>query len=51
MLDAVVDRREMKDVITRVLRFGRPEPAVRPASAAEASDKKVPLLAEAASDQ
>ena len=51
MLDAVVDRREMKDVITRVLRFGRPEPAVRTASAAEASDKKVPLLAEAASDQ
>ena len=45
MLDAVVDRREMKDVITRVLRFGRPEPAARTAP------PQLPLLAEAASDQ
>jgi acetyl-CoA carboxylase carboxyl transferase subunit beta len=36
MLDIVVDRRELKDVITRVLRFAAPRQAtmVRPASAA-----------------
>ena len=45
MLDAIVDRREMKDVITRVLRFGRTDPAVRTAP------PQVPLLAEVASDQ
>jgi acetyl-CoA carboxylase carboxyl transferase subunit beta len=33
MLDMVVDRRELKDVITRVLRFGGYEPARTPASA------------------
>jgi hypothetical protein len=32
MLDAVVDRREMKDLITRVLQFGRVETPARPAS-------------------
>jgi acetyl-CoA carboxylase carboxyl transferase subunit beta len=44
MLDAVVDRREMKDVITRVVRFGRAD-AARPMAAPR------PLLAEAVSDQ
>jgi hypothetical protein len=33
MLDMVVDRRELKDVITRVLRFGgRPAPVPAPAA-------------------
>jgi acetyl-CoA carboxylase carboxyl transferase subunit beta len=32
MLDAVVDRRELKDLITRVLQFGRVETPARPAS-------------------
>jgi acetyl-CoA carboxylase carboxyl transferase subunit beta len=33
MLDMVVDRRELKDVITRVLRFGGYEPSRTPATA------------------
>ena len=41
MLDAVVDRREMKDIITRILRFGRsetqPKPAPVPPALAEAT--------------
>jgi acetyl-CoA carboxylase carboxyl transferase subunit beta len=44
MLDVVVDRREMKDVITRILRFGRVD-AAPPVAAPQ------PLLAEAVSDQ
>jgi acetyl-CoA carboxylase carboxyl transferase subunit beta len=45
MLDAVVDRREMKEVIARVLRFGRRSVPARTVSA------QAPLLVEAASDQ
>jgi acetyl-CoA carboxylase carboxyl transferase subunit beta len=36
MLDMVVDRRELKDVITRILRFGASAPAPRPAAPAPA---------------
>jgi len=37
MLDMVVDRRELKDVVTRLLRFGaRPAPAPVVAVAVEA---------------
>jgi acetyl-CoA carboxylase carboxyl transferase subunit beta len=41
MLDAVVDRREMKDVITRVLRFG--QGASAPAPAAPATPAAEPI--------
>jgi acetyl-CoA carboxylase carboxyl transferase subunit beta len=44
MLDMVVDRRELKEVITRVLRFGRPSgrrPAVH-AGGVEAGEPRVP---------
>ena len=40
MLDAVVDRREMKDVITRVLRFGRSEAPARTAPPALAAARR-----------
>jgi acetyl-CoA carboxylase carboxyl transferase subunit beta len=36
MLDVVIDRREMKDFITRVLQFGKLEPAAPPAPVAAA---------------
>ena len=36
MLDAVVDRREMKDLITRVLRFGAPARSVERAGERDA---------------
>jgi hypothetical protein len=35
MLDMVVDRREMKDAVARLLRFGRPSPVREPAPAVE----------------
>ena len=35
MLDIVVDRREMKDLITRVLRFGAATPVEKPVEQAE----------------
>jgi acetyl-CoA carboxylase carboxyl transferase subunit beta len=35
MLDMIVDRREMKDAVARLLRFGRPSPARVPAGAVE----------------
>jgi hypothetical protein len=35
MLDAIVDRREMKDMITRVLRFGAPPRAAARAHAGQ----------------
>src|SRR5262247_3742169 len=35
MLDAIIDRREMKDAITRILRFGLPAPAASPEPADE----------------
>jgi acetyl-CoA carboxylase carboxyl transferase subunit beta len=39
MLDMVIDRREMKDAITRILRFGRPSRAIaRQPALAEAAD-------------
>ncbi len=39
MLDAVVDRREMKDMITRILRFGAPPRAAEPAPASQIASK------------
>ena len=39
MLDIVVDRREMKDMITRVLRFGAPQRAAEPAPASRIASR------------
>ena len=39
MLDAVVDRREMKDMITRILRFGTPPRTAEPAPAIQIASK------------
>jgi acetyl-CoA carboxylase carboxyl transferase subunit beta len=47
MLDLVVDRRDMKAVIARALRFMR---AVEPAGASHATPVAVPALAEAVSE-
>jgi acetyl-CoA carboxylase carboxyl transferase subunit beta len=49
MLDMVVDRRELKDVITRVLRFGAA--ATRPAAAARAAVAAQPAAAAPAAAQ
>jgi hypothetical protein len=35
MLDIVIDRREMKDLITRVLRFGAATPVEKPVEKTE----------------
>jgi acetyl-CoA carboxylase carboxyl transferase subunit beta len=45
MLDVVIDRREMKDFITRVLQFGKLEPVAQPAVPVAAA------LAETAAEQ
>ena len=39
MLDAVVDRREMKEMITRILRFGAPPQITEPAPASQIASK------------
>jgi acetyl-CoA carboxylase carboxyl transferase subunit beta len=49
MLDMIVDRRELKDVITRVLRFGLARPVPAPAIAPSSSIAVAPPIAASAS--